>query len=118
MQSVVVINLDYQQHSAGTCRRIWEEIKKGMEGAGFSQHLRLFFAELDQETASLRAKRVIADAEDALALEGILVFDVIRELYCFEYQQINDLLALANEIPEVRFLDTESMPALVTAGTY
>ena len=118
MQSAVIINLDYPRHSAEICRRIWEEIVQRMEAAGFSRHLRLFLADLDQETASKRAKRVVADTEDALAVEGILVFDVIREFYCFEYQQINDLLALANEIPEVSFLDTEHFPAFANPGTH
>ena len=118
MKSAVIINLDYKHHSATTCRRIWEELVHRMEMAGFSQHLRLFLAETDQDTASKRAKRIVAETEDALAAEGVLVFDVIREFYCFEYQQINDLLALANEIPEVNFLDTGSFPAFVIPGAH
>lgn len=113
MKSAVIINLDYERHSVQTCRRIWDEIAHGMEAAGFSRHYRLFMAEMDRETACGKAKRVVEDAENTLALEGIVVFDVIREFYWFEYQQINDLLALANEIPEVSFDDTGAFRAFL-----
>ena len=64
-----------------------------MESAGFSRHYRIFLADMDGETATAKAKQVVAEVEDVLAPEGILVFDVIREFYWFEYRQINDLLA-------------------------
>lgn len=111
MKSAVIINLDYERHSVASCRRIWEEIARRMEEAGFSRHFRLFLAEMDRETATGRAKAVVADVETELANEGIVVFDAIREFYWFEYQQINDLLSPENEMPEVNYLDTGTFEA-------
>lgn len=113
MKSAVTINLDYERHSVETCGRIWEEISANMEAAGFSRHFRLFVADLGRETACKKAKAVVAAAEDKLLAEGIVVFDVVREFYWFEYQQINDLLAPANELPEVSFLDTGTFTAFI-----
>lgn len=113
MKSAVIINLDYERHSVQTCRRIWEEIAQAMEAEGFSRHYRLFLADMNREAACKKAKAVVAAAEDKLLAEGIVVFDVIREFYWFEYQQINDLLAPANELPEVSFLDTGTFTAFV-----
>ncbi len=117
MKSAVIINLDYERHSAQDCRRIWEAIARGMDDAGFSRHFRIFLADMNRATACERAKAVVAAVEDELANDGIVVFDVIREFYWFEYQQINDLLAPANEIPEVSFLDTGTFEAFRKTGT-
>ncbi|MCK6404617.1 MAG: hypothetical protein L6Q60_01235 [Rhodocyclaceae bacterium] len=105
MNSAVIINLDYERHSVQICRRVWDEIAQGMTEAGFSRHHRLFLAEMDRETACTRAKGVVNRVEELLAAEGIIVFDVIREFYWFEYEQINDLLAPANQMPEISYLD-------------
>jgi len=111
MKSAVIINLDYERYSVDVCRRIWEEISRRMDEAGFHRHFRLFLAEMDRETATGLAKSVVAAVETELANDGIVVFDAIREFYWFEYQQINDLLAPENEMPEVDFLDTGTFEA-------
>lgn len=117
MKSAVIINLDYERHSVDTCRRIWEEIEAGMTEAGFSRHFRLFLADMDRDSATAEAKNVVSMAENRLADEGILAFDVIREFYCFEYEQANDLLAPANEIPEVSFVDSDAFQAFLNSAT-
>lgn len=116
MKSAVIINLDYEHHSVQVCRRVWDEIVLGMEDAGFSRHYRIFLADMDGETATAKAKQVVADAEEALAPENILVFDLIREFYWFEYRQINDLLAPANEIPEVSIIQMDDFQRFLNSG--
>lgn len=106
MRSAVIINLDYERHGAETCRRIWDEIDSRMQEAGFTRHFRIYLADMNRESCCRKAKAVVAEVESTLANEGIPVFDVIREFYWFEYQQLNDLLAPANELPEVSFVDT------------
>ena len=114
MQSAIIINLDYERHTVQTCHRVWEEISLGMRTAGFDRHLRLFLAEMDRKAACARAKRVVSEVEDKLTPEGIIVFDVIREFYWFEYQAaVNDLLAPSNEMPEVSFLDAGALHAFL-----
>lgn len=117
MKSAVIINLDYEHHSVQTCRRVWDRIVNGMEHAGFSRHYRIFLADMDGETATAKAKQVVAAVEDALAPEGILVFDVIREFYWFEYRQINDLLAPTNEMPEVSIIQMDDFQRFLNSGT-
>ncbi|HRE18693.1 MAG TPA: hypothetical protein PLW86_16760 [Rhodocyclaceae bacterium] len=113
MKSAIIINLDYENHSIATCSRIWEEIERSMQQAGFSKHKRLFVTAMDWNTASKQAKSVMAAVENNLSSEGILVFDVIKELYCFEYQQMNDLLDPVNHTPEVSFVDTGTFRAFL-----
>ena len=117
MKSAVIINLDYEHHSVQVCRAVWDEIVLRMESAGFSRHYRVFLADMDGETATAKAKQVVAEVEDVLAPEGILVFDVIREFYWFEYRQINDLLAPANEIPEVSIIQMDDFQRFLNSGT-
>lgn len=117
MKSAVIINLDYERHSALVCRRVWDEVVQGMEAAGFSRHFRLFLADMDRETACSRAKKVVSEIEDRLAPEGVIVFDLIREFYWFEYQQINDLLAPSHDMPEVSYIDTGAFRAFLNTGT-
>lgn len=116
MKSAIIINLDYQRHGEQTCRRIWEDIARCMEEAGFSRHYRLFMINQDRETACQKAKAAVATAEEKLAGEGIDAFDAIREFYGFEYQQENDLLALVNEIPEVTFVESDAFRSFLGAA--
>lgn len=116
MKSAILINLDYERHNAQTCRRVWAAIADSMAGAGFSSHFRLFLADMGREDACAAAKRVIAEVEDALAHDDIFVFDVIREFYWFEYQETNDLLAPANQMAEVSFIDASDFQAFLSSG--
>lgn len=113
MKSAVIINLDYERHGHTECRRIWEEIDQRMQQAGFSRHKRLFVSTQDWATACRQAKAVVARVENDLAAEGIIIFDSISEFYCFDYQQMNDLLDPANHPPEVSFIDTGTFHAFV-----
>ena len=47
--------------------------------------------------------------------EGSLV-DAVREFYWFEYRQINDLLAPANEIPEVSIIQMDDFQRFLNSG--
>lgn len=116
MKSAILINLDYERHSVQTCRQVWDGIAAGMQQAGFSRHFRLFLADMDREAACAAAKDVVTQVEDALADEGIIVFDVIREFYWFEYREINDLLAPANQLSEVSFIDSNAFHAFMNSG--
>lgn len=113
MKTAVIINLDYENHANDICSRIWTEVEQRMAQAGFSKHKRLFVTAMDWETASKQAKSVINTVENTLSAEGILVFDVIKEFYCFEYQQMNDLLDPVNQTPEVSFVDTGTFRAFL-----
>lgn len=113
MKSAVIINLDYERHDAASCRRVWNEIDCRMQEAGFSKHKRLFISSLDRESAGREAKAIVAGIENDLATEGIVVFDIIGEFYCFEYEQMNDLLDPSHHTPEVSFLDTGTFRAFL-----
>lgn len=118
MNYAIIINLDYEHHAPGVCRRVWDEISKRMVAAGFVPHFRLFLADLPRETVRERARGVVDATEAALAPEGIVVFGVVREFYWFEYEQINDLLAPVNELSEssVVYLDDPRLPLAPEGG--
>lgn len=113
MKTAIIINLDYENHAPATCSRIWEELERRMTQAGFSKHKRLFVTAMDWNTASKQAKSVVSGVENDLAAENIVVFDVVKEFYCFEYQQMNDLLDPVNHSPEVSFVDTGTFRAFL-----
>lgn len=113
MKSAIIINLDYEGHRPDSCQRFWEEVERRMEKAGFQKHRRIFVTTLDWETACRQAKAVVASIENDLAGDDIAIFDIIREFYCFEYEQMNDLLSPLNNQPEVSFLDTGTFRAYV-----
>lgn len=116
MKSAVIINLDYANTEAGTCRHIWSEIASGMAASGFSLRHRLFLSDMDKDTACARANDALSSAEERLAANGIAVFDAIREFYWFEYLPSCDLLALSNEIPEVSFVNMDDFHRFANAG--
>lgn len=111
MKSAIIINLDYERHDSTICQRVWAEIDAGMQQAGFAKHKRLFITSLDRDSASRKARPIIDAIENDLAADGIMVFDIISEFYCFAYQQMNDLLDPSHYTPEVSFLDTGSFKA-------
>jgi hypothetical protein len=115
MNSAVIINLDYEQHSSTNCRRIWAEIESRMLQAGFVKNNRLFLTTLDRDTACKQAKSVVAEVEALLAAQDINVFDSIREFYGLDYNQINDLLGPSNASIEVSFVDTGTFRAFLNS---
>ena len=112
MQYVVVINIDYENHSLASCRKLWVELDRKMGEAGFSKHKRLFVSSMDWQATCKQAQAVVANVEKALATENIIVFDLIKEFYCFEFSRMNDLLDPCHHEPDVSFLDTGAFMAL------
>lgn len=113
MKSAIIINLDYEGHDANTCKRVWTAIDARMQEAGFAKHKRLFTTQLDRDSASMKAKIIVDQVENDLADEGIIVFDIISEFYCFAYQQLNDLLDPNSNPPQLDFVDTTAFKAVV-----
>ena len=111
MNSAIIINLDYDQHSNADCRRIWHEIEQRMLLAGFVKNNRLFLTSQNCDAACQQAKSVVAEIDDLLAAEGVDVFGAIREFYGLEYRQINDLLSPSNAPIEVDLVDTGTFRA-------
>lgn len=112
MQYVVVINIDYENNALANCRRLWGELDQKMHEAGFSKHKRLFVSTLDWHATCKQAQAVVTDVEKVLAAENIIVFDLIKEFYCFEFGRLNDLLDPCHHEPDVSFLDTGAFMAL------
>jgi hypothetical protein len=113
MNSAVIINLDYEQHSSVNCQRIWKEIESRMLQAGFVKNNRLFLTTLDRDTAGKQAKAVVAEVEELMTAQDINVFDSIREFYGLDYEQINDLLAPSSAPIQVDFVDTGTFRAFL-----
>ena len=106
MKYAIIINIDYENNDQMICRRFWEEFEREMKKAGFVKHKRLFVTTLDWEAACRQAQGVVAEVEKILANEDIVVFDLIKEFYCFEFNRMNDLLDLCHHAPDVSFVDT------------
>jgi len=111
MHSAIIINLDYEQYGAETCRRVWKEIETRMLRAGFVKNNRLFLTRLPKDEACAQAKAVVAGVEALFAGENVPVIDLVREFYGLDYQQIHDLLTPTSEAIEVSFVDTGTFQA-------
>jgi hypothetical protein len=117
MKHAIVINLDYENNDRAICCEVWEELEQKMHEAGFSKHKRLFVSSLDWETTCKQAKTVVADIEKELAAKNIIVFDILKEFYCFEFSQMNDLLDPSHHAPDVSFVDTVTFMAFVSKNS-
>lgn len=89
MNTVIVINLDYETFPVVECQRAWALIEKGMVEAGFVRRNRLFIATVDSETAFARARDVMHRIEKDCHDEDVLL--CVREFYGIPFSQIIDL---------------------------
>lgn len=90
MNTVIVINLDYETFPIAKCQRAWALIEKGMVEAGFVKSNRLFITQVDSETAFARARDVMHRIEKNCQDEDVLL--CVREFYGIPYSQIIDLV--------------------------
>lgn len=111
MPSAIVINLDYEGRPVERCRRVWESVDRHFQAAGFSRHRRVFVSPLDNAQAVQTAKAVLNSVEREMEAEGIAIFDIIAEFYCFAFDRMNDLLDPVHHKPDVSFLDTGAFRA-------
>lgn len=116
MNTAIILNLDYEQRNIEVCKRVWSEIEHNMLHAGFVKNNRLFLTNLQKDIACKQARAVVEQLDAKLANEGINLFDCIREFYGIDYQQINNLLAPANEAIEVDFMDTGQFKQYFTSA--
>ena len=113
MKHVIVINIDHQNNDRTVCARVWSEIEQRMRKAGFAKHKRLFVSTLGWDATCEQAQAVVAETEKVLADENIVIFNLIKEFYCFEFNRMNDLLDPCHHAPDVSFIDSETFKAFL-----
>ena len=106
MNTVIIINLDYEAFPISKSQAIWRRIEERMVHAGFSKNNRLFLTSMDSEVAYEQAREVIRETERELHDESENVVHFIRDMYGIPFSQIVDLTSpSANEIV-VDFMST------------
>ena len=106
MNTVIIINLDYESFPIVKCKRVWDLIETGMCEAGFIKSNRLFIANVNSEIAFAKARSVLHDIENACLAEGEDVLHCVREFYGIPYSQIVDLA-----LPSAREITVDFMAA-------
>ena len=114
MNTAVTANLDYLLCSTEACRATWEVLHQAFLKAGFVLQERMFTIAEPQHIAAPKAERAIREAADLLQKHGIVLGDVLRNCFAFEY---NALTALDFPQPnfrgiEVSFMETGAFPAM------
>ena len=99
MNTVIIIDLDYEAFPIAKCQAIWQRIEETMIEAGFSKNNRLFLTNMDSEIAYEEARSVIRRIEKELSKQGEQVVHFIRDMYGIPYSQIVNLTSPSvNEI--------------------
>lgn len=114
MNTAVTINLDYLLCTQETCHTAWKVLSHCFARAGFALQERMFTIAQPQEVASVLAEQAVQEAADLLVLQDIVLGDVLRTCFAFEYSTLSML-----EVPrpgqrgiEVSFMETGAFPAL------
>ena len=99
MNTVIIINLDYEAFPITKCQTIWHLIEERMTEAGFSKNNRLFLTNMDSEIAYQQARGVIGRIEKEVNDQEGKAVHFIRDMYGIPFSQIVDLTTpLASEI--------------------
>ena len=99
MNTVIIINLDYETLPVVKCKQIWALIELRMTQAGFTKNNRLFSTTINPEAAFKLAGSVMAGIEEEFRVRGESAMQCVREFYGVPQSQIVDLAApLAHEI--------------------
>ena len=99
MNTVIIINLDYEAFPIVKCQTIWNLIEERMIEAGFSKSNRLFLTNMDSEIAYKQARSVISRLENEVNDQVGQAVHFIRDMYGIPFSQIVDLTTpLASEI--------------------
>ena len=106
MNTVIIINLDYEAFPIAKCQAIWQRIEERMAEAGFSKNNRLFLTNMDSDTAYEEARDVIRKIEQELNDQGEQVVHFIRDMYGIPFSQIVDLTSPSAKEIVVDFMAT------------
>ena len=115
MNTVIIINLDYESFPIVKCRQLWQRIEKAMAVAGFSKSNRLFITNADSGTAFARARDAMQRVERQCRDDDEDIMRCVREFYGiphFQTSQIVDLVQPSAQEITVDFLSGGSFQKL------
>lgn len=112
MNTVIIINLDYESFPIVKCRQLWQRIEKAMAEAGFSKSNRLFISNADSGTAFARARDAMQRIERQCRDDDEDIMQCVREFYGIPYSQIVDLVQPSAQEITVDFLSSGSFQKL------
>lgn len=92
MYYAIVINLDYDTHSAESCKELWNVIRDHMLASGFRCDGRTFTIEAREEEATNLARKVIDDIESHMDYHNKRIFLYLKEFYGFDMACTTNLL--------------------------
>ena len=114
MNTVIVINLDYEAFPITKCRKAWEMIESEMLSAGFFRSNRLFVTALPSKQAFQSAVEAMRRYEKCCDDQDLLL--CVREFYGIPASEIVDLLQPAAKDFHVDVLSSASFPELFPCG--
>lgn len=112
MNTVIIVNLDYESFPIVKCRQLWQRIEKAMAEAGFSKSNRLFISNADSGTAFARARDAMQRVERQCRDDDEDIMHCVREFYGIPYSQIVDLVQPSAQEITVDFLSGGSFQRL------
>ena len=115
MNTVIIINLDYENFPIIKCREVWQRIEMAMAEAGFNKSNRLFISNADSGTAFARARDAMQRVERQCREADEDIMQCVREFYGIPYSHIVDLVQPSTHEITVDFLSGGSFQKLFPA---
>ena len=92
MKYAVVINLDYSSHPQALLSRLWQDIRGGMEEAGFTRDGRRFTIQLPKEQACALARSVMEQLAEQSEYHAHHIHAYLKDFYGYEVSAATNLL--------------------------
>ncbi|KPK40605.1 MAG: hypothetical protein AMJ69_01800 [Gammaproteobacteria bacterium SG8_47] len=92
MKYAVVINLDYSSHPQALLGRLWQDIKHGMEEAGFARDGRCFTIQLPREQACALARSVMEQLAAQSEYHAHHIHSYLKDFYGYDVSATTNLL--------------------------
>lgn len=92
MKYAVVINLDYSSHPQDVVSRLWEDIRRGMEEAGFTRDGRRFTIQLPEAQACALARAVMEHLAEANEYHAHHIYAYLKDFYGYDMSVTTNLL--------------------------
>ena len=106
MDTVIIINLNYEAFPIAKCQAIWLHIEEQMVEAGFTKYNRFFLTTMDSKIAYERARSVIRKTEEELLEPEQQDVHFIRDMYGIPFSHIVDLTSPSADEIIVDFMAT------------
>ena len=92
MKYAVVINLDYSSHPQALLSRLWQDIRRGMEEAGFTRDGRRFTIQLPEAEACALARAVMEHLAEQNEYHAHHIYAYLKDFYGYDIAATTNLM--------------------------